>query len=112
MADFNLDSYIEESEIDPFVFNCGDNGKFVINYPNGTTLAELTETPINQTKKVAQLLMGEHFEAIWAIVSPLPGTVLADVTNDIIEHFNLGQMGKSRAERRAGKRSLKSTVPR
>jgi hypothetical protein len=105
MAIFNLDSYIAESHVDPYVLEAGEHGKFIIEYPDGETIAQLTETPINQTRKVAQLLMGAQFEQIWAIVSPLPGTVMVDVTNDIIEHFGLAQMGKSRAARRAGKHS-------
>lgn len=109
MAEFSLDGYIKEAGADPYVLNCGDLGRFVIEYPNGETVAQLTETPINQTRRVAQLLLGPHYEEVWSIVAPLEGSVLVDMTNDIIQHFGLDQMGKSREARRAGKRSLRNT---
>lgn len=109
MAEFLLDDYIKEAGADPYILNCGDLGKFVIEYPNGEVIAQLTETPINQTRRVAQLLLGEHYETVWSIVAPLDGAVLVDMTNDIIQHFGLDQMGKSREARRAGRRSSRNT---
>lgn len=109
MAEFSLDGYIAEAGHEPYILNCGDLGRFTINYPNGETIAQLTETPINQTRRVAQLLLGNDYEEVWSIVAPLDGSVLVDMANDMIKHFGLDQMGKSREARRAGKRSLKST---
>lgn len=103
MAEFLLDNYIKEAGADPYILNCGDMGRFVIEYPNGEVIAQLTETPINQTRRVAQLLLGKDYEQVWSILAPLDGAVLIDVVNDIIQHFGLDQMGKSRAARRAGR---------
>lgn len=105
MAEYSLDGYIAEAGHEPFVLNCGELGRFSIGYPNGETIAQLTETPINQTRRVAQLLLGQHYEEVWAIVAPLDGAVMVDMTNDMIKHFGLDQMGKYREARRAGKRS-------
>jgi len=104
MATFRLDDYIAESKVDPFELDCGDQGRFVLNYPDGDTLTQLTECPLNQTRRIFQLLTGDLFDQIWPIVAPLPGKVLSGVINDVISHFNLGQVqqlpGGSRASRR------------
>lgn len=104
MALFRLDDFIAESRHDPYELDCGERGKFTIEYPDGETLAQLTETPINQTRRVVELLTGDQFANIWLILAPLPGDILVGVANGMIRHFGLDQLGKSQGARAGSRR--------
>lgn len=106
MALFRLDDYIAESRHEPYELDCGDQGKFIIEYPDGETLAQLSETPLNQTRRIVQLLVGddEEFEKIWAILAPLPGDVMAKIANAIVVHFKLNELATLPGGRKASRR--------
>lgn len=90
MATYKLDRYIAEAKIDPFVLELSDGDKITIKAPTSETLVEVTEVPINQTRRIFYLLCGdEQFERVWETVRFLPSTVLQSLMMDLLAHFNI-----------------------
>jgi len=107
MATYKLDRYIAEAEVDPFVLDLGDDKEaIVIQAPISETMVEITEVPMNRTRRIFELLCGEEqFERVWEEVRYLPATVLQGIMLDMLRHFKVfaevSQLpGGSRASRR------------
>lgn len=92
MATFKLDRYIADAQVDPYVLDCGDDGEITITYPTVETLMEITETPINQSRKIMRLLAGDQYDKIFSVIGSLPATVFEGMVVDMITHFKIGQV--------------------
>lgn len=108
MTKYTLDKYIAEAEVEPFVLDLGgDKGEVTINAPTGDSMVEISETPMNQTRVIFELLCGEEqFDVVWEAVRYLPGSVLQGILLDMLRHFKLfaevrNIPGGSRASRRS-----------
>lgn len=106
MATFKLDQYIAEAKVDPFVLDLGEGNTVSLSVPTSDVLVEVTETPVNQTRRILMLLCGEdQFDQVWVAVRDLPASVLQNLLLDMLRHFDLlGEVrqlpGGSRASRR------------
>lgn len=91
MTTYKLDRYIAEAQVDPFVLDLGESKEaIVINAPTSDTMVEITEIPINQTRRIFELLCGEdQFDKVWAEVRYLPATVLTSILLDMMRHFKI-----------------------
>jgi hypothetical protein len=107
LATYKLDQYIAEAEIEPFELDLGgDKGVVSIMAPTSEAMVAITETPLNQTRYIFELVCGEQqFEQVWEAVRFLPATVLQNILLDMLKHFKIiAQVsdipGGSRASRR------------
>lgn len=107
MTTYKLDKYIAEAQVDPFVLDLGeDKEAIVIQAPTSEAMVLITEIPINQTRRIFELLCGEdQFDKVWEEVRYLPATVLSNMLLDMMRHFKIfvevNQIpGGSRASRR------------
>jgi hypothetical protein len=92
VATYKLDKYIAEAEVEPFILEVDEERSITITYPTGEVIAQLTETPAHETRRIVQLLCGDQFEEVWKVIGPLPSSVLLDVATDIVKHFRIGQV--------------------
>jgi hypothetical protein len=113
MATYKLDQYIAEADIDPFELDLGgDRGVVTITAPTSEAMVEITETPINQTSRIFELLCGEdQFDKVWEAVRYLPAIVLQSIILDMLKHFKIfAQVSDIQGGSRASRRSLRSTA--
>jgi hypothetical protein len=92
VATYKLDKYIAEAEVEPFILEVDEERSITITYPTGETLAQLTETPDHETRRIMKLLCGDQFEEMWDVISQLPASVLMEIGTEIVKHFRIGQV--------------------
>lgn len=113
MATYKLDDYIAEADIEPFELDLGgDKGVVSIAAPTSEAMVEITETPLNETKHIFELVCGEEeFGKVWEAVRFLPATVLQNIMLDMLKHFKIiAQVRDISGGSRASLRSSRNTA--
>lgn len=89
---YKLEKYRAEADIPPFELEI-EEGKIVsIPGPDGDTILEISEVPQNDARRILQLLWGDQYDGLMAIVGKDPAGVLPALAADILEHFKIGHL--------------------
>ena len=83
---YSFDSY-RKSALTPFVLELEDR-TITIPVPDGETVLEIEEA--GSSRRRLELLCGEHFDEVFDLVRKEDPSVMLGLTEDMVEHFNLG----------------------
>lgn len=101
MAAYKLEQYRKEAEISPFELEIEEGRVISIPAPDGDTVLDLAEIPIQEPRRMLRLLLGDQYDEVLGIVGKDPSGVLPALTADMLKHFKIGRLmnapGGSRA---------------
>lgn len=92
MAAYKLERYRKEAEISPFELEVEEGRVISIPAPDGDTVLDLAEIPIQEPRRMLRLLLGDQYEEVIGIVGKDPSGVLPALTADMLQHFKIGQL--------------------
>ncbi len=86
---YDFDAYLREAQPLPFVLN-GPDGEISIDPPTADVMLRFEEAPTSRRR--LQVLCGERWDEVYALLRDRPAGVLLKLTMDMIRHFNLGEV--------------------
>lgn len=89
---YKLDKYRAEAKVEPFELDLGDGQSISIQPPTVEDVILIGETPLTDGRRVLQLMCGDQFEALWAAVADLPGSMITPLVVDMAKHFGISAM--------------------
>lgn len=89
---YKLDTYRAEAQIAPFELDLGGDRVISIPVPDGETIVELAETPQSQARRILQLLLGEQYDELWAVLGKENAGVIPALVADLLKHFKIGEL--------------------
>lgn len=91
---YKLDKYRKEAQGEPFVLEVDDKRSIVIEPPTVEDIIEIGETPLNNGRRMLQLICGEQFDEVWELISQDPGSMLVPLVVDMAKHFKINTMSQ------------------
>lgn len=92
MAAYKLEQYRKEAEISPFDLEIEEGRVISIPGPDGDTVLLLSEIPVQDARKMLQVLWGDKYEELIGIVGKDPAGVLPALAADMLKHFKIGSL--------------------
>jgi hypothetical protein len=89
---YKLDRYRKEAEIPPFELEIEEGRVISIPCPDGDTVLELSEVPMNEARRMLQILWADQYEELIGIVGKDPSPVLPALAADMLKHFKIGAL--------------------
>lgn len=89
---YKLEKYRAEADIPPFELEIAEDNVVSIPGPDGDTILAISEVPQTDARRILQLLWGEQYDELMAIVGKYPAGVLPAIAADILEHFKIGHL--------------------
>lgn len=87
---YQWDKYQREAKTDPFVLDTGEQ-QIVVRPPTTETILEIGETPLDQGRRLLQLLCGDQFDTVYELVKDAPATAMTALVKDMVAHFGVDQ---------------------
>lgn len=91
-AVYKLERYRQEAEIPPFDLEIEEGRVISVPAPDGDTVLDLAEVPIQEPRRMLKLLLGDQYEELIGIMGKDPSGVLPALTADMLKHFKIGQL--------------------
>lgn len=92
MAAYKLEQYRKEADIAPFELEIEEGRVISIPGPDGDTVLMLSEVPVQDARRMLQLLWGDQYDELIGIVGKDPAGVLPALAADMLQHFKIGQL--------------------
>lgn len=90
MTVYKLDKYRAEAKVDPYEIELSEGHTLSIPPPNAETMMAIGEIPLNEGRRMLELLCGEQHDELWAAVAWEPASVVTSIVVDMMKHFGLG----------------------
>lgn len=98
---YKLELYRKEAEIPPFELEIEEGRIISIPCPDGDTVLELSEVPMNEARRMLQILWADQYEELIGIVGKAPSPVLPALAADMLKHFKIGALIQAPGGQRA-----------
>lgn len=84
-----LDSYSVEADVKPFDLELSDGRVLSIEPPSTDTLVLIGETPLQDNRRILELLLGKHFDELWPHLATMQAAATMALVQDISKHFRI-----------------------
>lgn len=100
---YKLSKYRAEAKTEPFPLEVDENETLLIPVPDSDTVLDIEEA--GSSRRMLELMCGEHSDRVFELIGPEPGSVITDLARDMARHFGISPEqappGGSRASRRS-----------